>query len=93
MMRPGLTGWAQANGNIRWTWEERMEMDVWYIANWSLALDVKILAMTVPVLILSERPRDVGSRRITDPNFRVDRPGAALVRAGQSAEKTTGANI
>jgi lipopolysaccharide/colanic/teichoic acid biosynthesis glycosyltransferase len=80
LMRPGLTGWAQVNGNISWSWEERMQMDVWYIAHWSLALDVRILAMTVPVLILSERPRDVGSRRIADPNYRVDRPGAALAR-------------
>jgi lipopolysaccharide/colanic/teichoic acid biosynthesis glycosyltransferase len=93
LMRPGLTGWAQVNGNVNWSWDERMEMDVWYIANWSLALDSRILAMTVPVLILSERPRDVGSRRITDSSFRVARPGAALLRAGKSAEKTTGANI
>jgi lipopolysaccharide/colanic/teichoic acid biosynthesis glycosyltransferase len=80
LMRPGLTGWAQVNGNINWSWDERMQMDVWYIAHWSLALDFRILAMTVPVLIMSERRRDVGSRRISDPNFRVDRPGAALAR-------------
>ena len=78
LMRPGLTGWAQVNGNINWSWDARMEMDVWYIAHWSLALDVKILAMTIPVLIMSERPRDVGSRRITDSAFRVGRPGSAL---------------
>ena len=77
LMRPGLTGWAQVNGNINWSWDARMEMDVWYIAHWSLALDLKILAMTIPVLIMSERPRDVGSRRITDSAFRVDRPGSA----------------
>jgi lipopolysaccharide/colanic/teichoic acid biosynthesis glycosyltransferase len=75
LMRPGLTGWAQVNGNINWSWDARMEMDVWYIANWSLRLDLRILLMTIPVLLMSERPRDVGSCRITDPNFRVDRPG------------------
>ena len=75
LMRPGLTGWAQVNGNINWTWDARMEMDVWYIANWSLRLDLRILLMTIPVLLLSERPRNIGSRRITDPNFRVTRPG------------------
>ena len=80
IVRPGLTGWAQVNGNINWSWDERMQMDVWYIANWSLALDARILFMTIPVLIMSERPRDVGSRRITDANFRVDRPGSALAR-------------
>jgi lipopolysaccharide/colanic/teichoic acid biosynthesis glycosyltransferase len=80
MMRPGLTGWAQVNGNIHWSWDARMEMDVWYIANWSLRLDLRILLMTIPVLFMSERPRDVGCRRITDANFRVDRPGSALAR-------------
>ncbi|HXT31773.1 MAG TPA: sugar transferase [Vicinamibacterales bacterium] len=75
LMRPGLTGWAQVNGNINWTWDARMEMDVWYIANWSLRLDLRILLMTIPVLLVSERRRDVGTRRITDPNFRVNRPG------------------
>jgi lipopolysaccharide/colanic/teichoic acid biosynthesis glycosyltransferase len=80
LMRPGLTGWAQVNGNITWSWDARMEMDVWYIANWSLRLDLRILLMTLPVLLMSERRRDVGSCRITDPNFRVDRPGSALAR-------------
>jgi lipopolysaccharide/colanic/teichoic acid biosynthesis glycosyltransferase len=80
LMRPGLTGWAQVNGNINWSWDARMEMDVWYIAHWSLRLDLRILLMTIPVLLMSERPRDVGSCRITDPTYRVDRPGAALAR-------------
>ena len=77
LMRPGLTGWAQVNGNITWSWDARMEMDVWYIAHWSLRLDLRILLMTVPVLLMSERPRDVGSCRITDAAFRVERPGSA----------------
>ena len=69
IVRPGLTGWAQVNGNINWSWDERMQMDVWYIANWSLALDARILFMTIPVLIMGERPRDVGSRRISGCQF------------------------
>ena len=80
LMRPGLTGWAQVNGNINWSWDARMEMDVWYIAHWSLGLDLRILLMTIPVLIFNERPRDVGSCRITDPAFRVRRPGDAQAR-------------
>ena len=80
LMRPGLTGWAQVNGNISWSWDARMEMDVWYIAHWSLRLDLRILAMTIPVLFMNERPRDVGSRRITDASFRVERPGALARR-------------
>lgn len=46
-VRPGLTGWAQVNGRNALSWEERLEMDVWYVDNWSLGLDLKILWMTV----------------------------------------------
>jgi len=80
LMRPGLTGWAQVNGNITWSWDARMEMDVWYIAHWSLGLDLRILLMTVPVLVLHERKRDVGACRISDPAFRVGRPGSGSAR-------------
>ena len=86
LMRPGLTGWAQVNGNINWSWDVRMQMDVWYIAHWSLMLDLQILIMTIPVLIMSERPREVGGRRITDTNFRADRPGSALARPPASSD-------
>jgi lipopolysaccharide/colanic/teichoic acid biosynthesis glycosyltransferase len=46
-MRPGLTGWAQVNGRNRLSWEERLELDVWYVDHWSLGLDLRILARTV----------------------------------------------
>jgi lipopolysaccharide/colanic/teichoic acid biosynthesis glycosyltransferase len=45
-VRPGITGWAQVNGRNALTWEEKFRLDVWYVDNWSLWLDVKILAMT-----------------------------------------------
>ncbi|QRK09324.1 sugar transferase [Archangium violaceum] len=44
---PGITGWAQVNGRNALGWEERFRLDVWYVDNWSLALDAKILAMTL----------------------------------------------
>ena len=44
---PGLTGWAQVNGRHRLSWEERFQLDVWYVDHWSLWLDIKILGMTV----------------------------------------------
>ena len=47
-VRPGLTGWAQINGRNTTPWPERLEMDVWYVENRSLWLDLKILVMTVP---------------------------------------------
>ncbi len=45
-VRPGITGWAQANGRNALTWEERFVLDVWYVDHWSLGLDLKILALT-----------------------------------------------
>lgn len=44
---PGITGWAQVNGRNALDWDERFRLDVWYVDHWSLALDVKILALTL----------------------------------------------
>jgi len=44
---PGITGWAQVNGRNALPWKEKFTLDVWYVENWSLWLDVKILALTV----------------------------------------------
>lgn len=46
-VKPGITGWAQVNGRNAITWEEKFKLDVWYVDNWSLWLDIKIIAMTV----------------------------------------------
>jgi lipopolysaccharide/colanic/teichoic acid biosynthesis glycosyltransferase len=46
-VRPGITGWAQVNGRNAASWDEKFDMDVWYVNNCSLALDLRILAMTV----------------------------------------------
>ena len=43
---PGLTGWAQINGRNRISWEDRFEMDVWYVENRSFLLDLKIILLT-----------------------------------------------
>jgi lipopolysaccharide/colanic/teichoic acid biosynthesis glycosyltransferase len=48
--RPGLTGWAQVNGRASLPWPERIELDVWYVDNRSLRLDLRILAKTVRML-------------------------------------------
>ena len=44
---PGLTGWAQIHGRNVLTWEDKFTLDVWYVDNWSLWLDIKIIAMTI----------------------------------------------
>ena len=45
-VKPGVTGWAQINGRNAISWEEKFELDVWYVDNWSLWVDVKILWLT-----------------------------------------------
>lgn len=54
LVTPGLTGWAQVNGNIELTWNERIYLDVWYLKNWSLWLDFIILIKTIAVVIWGE---------------------------------------
>lgn len=46
-VKPGLTGWAQINGRDTLCWEKKLALDVWYVDNWNLWLDVKILCLTV----------------------------------------------
>jgi lipopolysaccharide/colanic/teichoic acid biosynthesis glycosyltransferase len=44
---PGITGWAQVNGRNAISWEEKFALDVWYVDHWSLALDLRILLLTL----------------------------------------------
>lgn len=46
-VRPGITGWAQVNGRNSISWQEKFDLDVWYINNHSLLLDLKILFLTI----------------------------------------------
>lgn len=47
LVRPGITGWAQVNGRNALSWEEKFRLDVWYVEHQSLALDMKILLLTL----------------------------------------------
>lgn len=53
-VRPGITGWAQVNGRNNLSWEEKFRLDVWYVDNWSLALDFRVLLMTVGKVLRRE---------------------------------------
>ncbi len=53
-VRPGITGWAQINGRNSITWEEKFQLDLWYIDHWSLWLDLKIIAQTVNKIVSKE---------------------------------------
>ncbi len=51
---PGMTGWAQVNGRNALTWDDKFRHDVWYVDNWSLWLDIKILLTTAWKVITRE---------------------------------------
>jgi len=53
-VKPGITGWAQVNGRTSLSWPERIELDVWYVDNRSLALDLRILVRTAKLLVTGQ---------------------------------------
>jgi lipopolysaccharide/colanic/teichoic acid biosynthesis glycosyltransferase len=53
-VRPGITGWAQVNGRNAISWDEKFELDVWYVDNQSFLLDLKILFLTVKKVFVRE---------------------------------------
>jgi lipopolysaccharide/colanic/teichoic acid biosynthesis glycosyltransferase len=67
-VKPGLTGWAQVNGRNALSWDERFALDVWYVDHWSVALDLIILARTLPAVATRRGIAAPGSA--TMPEFR-----------------------
>lgn len=53
-VRPGITGWAQVNGRNALTWQEKFKLDVWYVDNRSIGLDLKILWITLRKVVVRE---------------------------------------
>jgi len=53
-VRPGITGWAQINGRNALSWEEKFKLDVWYVDNRTLWLDIKILWLTVRKVLVRD---------------------------------------
>lgn len=66
-VKPGVTGWAQVNGRNDLSWEERFQLDVWYVDHWSLWLDEKILMRTIRKVFLREGISQSG--HVTMPEF------------------------
>jgi lipopolysaccharide/colanic/teichoic acid biosynthesis glycosyltransferase len=75
-VRPGITGWAQINGRNAVAWEQKFDLDVWYVDHWSLSLDGKILWQTLLKVIRREgiaqdghatMPEFLGSTLETNP--------------------------
>lgn len=74
MALPGITGWAQINGRNAITWDEKFALDVWYVENRSLALDLKILALTLWKVLKREGISSAGEA--TMPRFTGGRGGS-----------------
>ena len=53
-VKPGVTGWAQVNGRNALSWEERFQLDVWYVDHRGFWLDVKVIAKTIAKVLLGE---------------------------------------
>ena len=76
-LKPGVTGWAQIQGRAGIPWEERIELDVWYVEHRSLRLDLEILAKTPAVLLRGQ------GRAATDP-YAGSAPDSPLRRAAEA---------
>lgn len=66
-VRPGITGWAQINGRNALSWEEKFALDVWYVDNRSLWLDIKILFLTIKRVVMRDGISADGE--VTMPKF------------------------
>jgi sugar transferase EpsL len=66
-VRPGLTGWAQVNGRNALSWDEKFDLDIWYVDNRSFLLDLRILLLTVKKVLL--RHGITASNDATMPRF------------------------
>lgn len=74
-VRPGLTGWAQVNGNTLLTEREKLALDVHYVDHASLLLDLGIIAMTVATVIRGERRSEANIGKALEYADRIDRGG------------------
>ena len=54
LVKPGITGWAQVNGRNAINWDEKFDLDVWYVDNQSVWLDIKILFLTIKKVIMRD---------------------------------------
>lgn len=77
-VKPGITGWAQVNGRNALRWEEKFRLDVWYVDNWSLWLDLRILFMTFAKVLRREGISAEG--HATMPEYRGTESGHRVTR-------------
>jgi lipopolysaccharide/colanic/teichoic acid biosynthesis glycosyltransferase len=91
-VKPGITGWAQINGRNAITWEEKFELDVWYVENWSLLLDLRILVITAGLVLTGAGVSQPGSATAEEfmgsaiAGNGLDRPGEPTSAASAAEE-------
>jgi len=78
-VKPGITGWAQINGRNAISWEDKFKLDVWYVDNWTLWLDMKIILKSIWMVITREGITQQGRATMdefmgTRQNDTVERP-------------------
>jgi lipopolysaccharide/colanic/teichoic acid biosynthesis glycosyltransferase len=86
-LRPGITGWAQINGRNAISWQQKLDLDVWYVKNRSFALDVKVLMITLVQVFRRQGISATGHE--TMPEFRgtfeqINGPGESKKKSQQS---------
>jgi len=64
---PGITGWAQVNGRNALSWEEKFNLDIWYVDHWSFFLDIKILFLSIIKVLRREGINQPG--QVTSEEF------------------------
>lgn len=88
-LRPGITGWAQVNGRNALEWDKRLQADLWYVDNWSLKLDIKIILMTIPVWLTASgisTPGFATYQPLHELREKKVRPAAVLAPAAQQSD-------
>jgi lipopolysaccharide/colanic/teichoic acid biosynthesis glycosyltransferase len=72
---PGMTGWAQVNGNTALSWEDRIALDLYYVDHRTALLDLKILLRTLGTIVSGEREDEANLRKARDHAHRLARSG------------------
>jgi len=77
-VKPGITGWAQINGRNAISWEEKFKLDVWYVDNWSIWLDIKIIVITIWKILKREGINQEGQATMEEFNPKIAQTGVKL---------------
>jgi sugar transferase EpsL len=86
-VKPGITGWAQVNGRNAITWEEKFNLDVWYVDHLSFWLDLKIITMTIRKIVNREGISQPGQATMEKFHGTGGEHGGQICKMGVSRDK------